>query len=156
MEESKRIPLLSGLIGRKSGSIHSQLEVSLINYDTIHVAIRRKAFCGLPDVEFTIPDTDLQEIIDIFSEAKKKADKYYWTSRVEDPRARTPKEPSKEKRTQVPEDKISFLTEKYAKKGYPKPELVLEKKIFDRIRTNSGKTEEQAIDELYEEESDSP
>ena len=153
MKESKRIPLLSGLIGRKSGSIHSQLEVSLINYDTIHVAIRRKAFCGLPDVEFTIPDTDLQEIIDIFDEAKKKADKYYWTSRVEDPRARTPKEPSKEKRTQVPEDKISFLTEKYAKKGYKNPELVLEKEIFEKV--NLGKTKEQAIDELYEEESSS-
>lgn len=153
MEESKRIPLLSGLIGRTSGSIHSQLEISLVNYDTIHIAIWRKALCGLPDIEFTIPDTDLEEIIEIFNEAKKKADAYYWASQTEDPRTRKTKKPSEGKRKLLTEEKISFLKKKYAKKGYTKPELVLEKKILDRIDAN--KTEEQAIDELYEEESGS-
>jgi len=154
MEESKRIPLLSGLVGRTSGSIHSRLEVSLVNYDTIHVAIRRQAFCGLPDVEFTIPDTDLQEVIDLFGEAKKKADLYYCASRV-DPRGGVSKEPSKEKeeRGPVTEDKVSFLRERYAKKGYGSPELVLEKKMLEKV--NSGKTAEQAIDELYAEEKSS-
>lgn len=83
MEESKKIPLASGLMGREAGSTHGQLEVSLINYDTIHIAIWRKAFCGLPDVEFSIPDTDLQDVIKILDEAKNKADSYYWASRAE-------------------------------------------------------------------------
>jgi len=81
MGKSKKIPLVSGLIGREAHSIHGQLEVSLINYDTIHIAIRRKAYSGLSDVKFSVPDTDLQEIIDILSEAKRKADTY-WLSRV--------------------------------------------------------------------------
>jgi len=117
----------------------------------MQIALRRKAFCGLPDVEFTIPDVDLQEIIDILCEAKKKADHYYWASRV-DPRGYTSKDAtSEDEQPRLTEDKISILTQKYAKEGYAKPELVLEKKIFDK--TNSGKTKEQAIDELYQEES---
>jgi len=91
MEESKKIPLASGLIGRKAGSVNGQFEVSLIKYDIIHIAIWRKAFCGLPDVEFSIQDTDLQDIITILDEAKKKADNY-WISRVaEEERALKPK-----------------------------------------------------------------
>jgi len=74
MEKSKKIPLVSGLVGRKAGSIHAQLEVSLINYDNIHIAIRRKAYSGLPDVEFSIADTDLQDFVDIINEAKGKLD----------------------------------------------------------------------------------
>jgi len=74
MGNSKKIPLVSGLVGRKAGSIHAQLEVSLINYDTIHIAIRRKAYSGLPDIEFSIADTDLQDFIDILNEAKGKLD----------------------------------------------------------------------------------
>lgn len=81
MGKSKKIPLVSGLIGREARSIHGQLEVSLINYDTVHIAIRRKAYCGLSDVKFSVADTDLQDIIDILNEAKKKVDTY-WLSRV--------------------------------------------------------------------------
>ncbi len=81
MGKSKRIPLVSGLIRREARSIHGQIEISLIDHDTVHVTIRRKAYSGLSDVEFSIPDTDLPEIIDILNEAKKKADTY-WLSRV--------------------------------------------------------------------------
>lgn len=81
MGKSKKIPLVSGLIGRESHSIHGQLEVSLINYDTVHIAILRKAYSGLSNVKFSVPETDLQEIIDILNEAKKKADAY-WLSKA--------------------------------------------------------------------------
>ena len=81
MGKSKKIPLVSGLIGRDARSIHGQLEVSLINYDTVHIAIKRKVYSGLSDVKFSVADTDLQDIIDILNEAKKKIDTY-WLSRV--------------------------------------------------------------------------
>jgi len=81
MGESKRIPLVKGMIGHKSNSVNGQVEVSLINYDTIHVAIWRKMFSGLPDVEFFMPDADLQEIIDILSEAQRKVDAH-WLERL--------------------------------------------------------------------------
>lgn len=81
MGKSKRIPLVSGLIGREARSIHGQIEISLIDYDTVHLAIRRKAYSGLSDIEFSVPDTDLQDIIDILNEAKKKVDAY-WLSRI--------------------------------------------------------------------------
>jgi hypothetical protein len=84
MAKSKEIPLVSGLIGRETQSIHAQLEVSCVDYDTINIAIRRKAYSGLPDIEFSVADTDLQEIIDILEEAKNKVDSY-WLSRVATP-----------------------------------------------------------------------
>lgn len=76
-DKSKKIPLATGLIGRETGSIHGQLEVSFINYDTIHIAMWRKAYCGLSNVEFSVADADLQDIIDILNEAKNKADSYW-------------------------------------------------------------------------------
>ena len=81
MGKTKKIPLAKGLIGREAGSIHSQLEVSLVNYDTVHIAICRKTYSGLSDVEFSIADTDLQDIIDILSEAKRKVDTH-WLSKI--------------------------------------------------------------------------
>jgi len=77
VEQPKKIPLASGLIGHKAGSTNGQLEVSLVNYDTIHIAFWRKTFCNLPDIEFSISQTDLQDIIDTLNEANKKADDYY-------------------------------------------------------------------------------
>jgi len=81
MGKLKKIPLVSGLIGREAGSIHGQVEVSLINYGTVHIAIWRKAYSGLSNVKFSVADTDLEDIIDILNEAKKKIDTY-WLSRV--------------------------------------------------------------------------
>ena len=81
MGKSKKIPLASGLIGSEARSIHGQLEVSLINYDTVHIAIRRKVYSGLSDVKFSVAETDLQDIIDILDEAAKKID-IYWLSKV--------------------------------------------------------------------------
>jgi hypothetical protein len=74
MEESKKIPLARGLLGREIHSIYGQMEVSLINYDTVHIAIWRKPYSGLSDVEFSVSETDLKAIINILTEAKKKAD----------------------------------------------------------------------------------
>ncbi len=76
-DKSKKVPLATGLIGRGTRSINGQLEVSLINYDTIHIAIWRKAYCGLPDIEFSVADADLQDVIDVLNEAKSKADSYW-------------------------------------------------------------------------------
>ncbi len=80
MEEPKKTPLASGLIGRKSGSIHGQLEISLINYDTIKIAIWRKAFCNQPDIEFSIPASCFKDILAILGEAERKNENYYWMS----------------------------------------------------------------------------
>jgi hypothetical protein len=84
MEKPKKIPLVSGLIGRETQSIHAQLEISRVDYDTINIALKRKAYSGLPDIEFSVTDTDLQEIIDILEEAKNKIDSY-WLSRIATP-----------------------------------------------------------------------
>ena len=81
MEKSKKIPLASGLIGRANHSISGQMEVSLISYDTVHIAIRRKAYSGLSDVEFSVSEIHLQEIIDVLTEGKKKLDTD-WLSRT--------------------------------------------------------------------------
>lgn len=97
MRKSKKIPLASGLIGHEARSMHGQLEVSLSDYSTVHVAIWRKAYCGLPDVRFSVADTDLQDIIDILNEAKKKIDTY-WLSRIAaEGRGRKAKKPIKKK-----------------------------------------------------------
>lgn len=75
--KSKKIPLASGLIGCGARSIHGQLEVSFIDYDTVHITLWRKAYCGLSNVEFSVADTDLQDIMDILNEAKNKVDSYW-------------------------------------------------------------------------------
>ncbi len=81
MGKSKKVPLVSGLIGSKARSIHGQLEVSLINYDTVHIAVKRKVYSGLSDVKFSVADSDLQDIIEILNEANKKIETY-WLSRI--------------------------------------------------------------------------
>ncbi|MGD8505948.1 MAG: hypothetical protein PVF15_04720 [Candidatus Bathyarchaeota archaeon] len=80
-KESRKIPLVSGLIGRDARSIHGQMEVSLIDYNTLCISIWREAYCGLSNVSFSIRDTDLQDIIDLLIEAKNKADSY-WLAKV--------------------------------------------------------------------------
>ena len=81
MKESKKTPLASGLIGRANHSICGQMEVSLISSDTVHIAIKRKAYSGLSDVEFSVSETHLQEIIDVLTEGKKKLETD-WLSRA--------------------------------------------------------------------------
>lgn len=77
MGKSKKIPLTSGLVGRESRSVHGQLEVFLINCNTFHVAIWRNIYSGLLNVVFSIPETPLQEIMNLLSQARKKADTYW-------------------------------------------------------------------------------
>jgi hypothetical protein len=84
MEKPKKIPLVSGLIGREAQSIHAQLEISRVDYDTINIALKRKAYSGLPDIEFSVADTELQEIIDILQEAQNKIDSN-WLSKIATP-----------------------------------------------------------------------
>jgi hypothetical protein len=81
MGKSKMTPLAKGLIGGKAHSIHGQLEVTYVNYDTVHIRIWRKMYSGLPDVNFSVADTDLPDIIEILTEAKKKINGC-WLSRI--------------------------------------------------------------------------
>lgn len=84
----KKVPLASGLIGSKAHSIHGQLEASYVNYDTVQIALWRKMYCGLPDIKFSVADTDLQDIIEILNEANQKIETY-WLSRISLTKAKT-------------------------------------------------------------------
>jgi hypothetical protein len=81
MVKTKMTPLAKGLIGSQAHSIHGQLEVTCTNYGTVHIRIWRKMYSGLPDVNFSVADTDLPEIIEILTEAKKKINGC-WLSRI--------------------------------------------------------------------------
>ena len=81
MGKSKMTPLAKGLIGGKAQSIHGQLEVTYANYDTVRIRIWRKMYSGLRDVDFSVADTDLPDIIEILTEAKKKINGC-WLSRI--------------------------------------------------------------------------
>jgi hypothetical protein len=78
---SKKIPLANGLIGGKTRSIHGQLEVTYVNYDTVRIAIWRKMYSGLRDVSFSVSDTDLPDILEILTKAQGKIESY-WLSRI--------------------------------------------------------------------------
>jgi len=79
MGKSKKIPLASGLIGSKARSVHGQLEVSYINYNTVKIELKRKLYSGLSNVKFSIADTDLPDIIQILNEANQKIEAYWLT-----------------------------------------------------------------------------
>ena len=79
MGKSKKIPLVSGLIGSKARSVHGQLEVSYIKHSKVHIAIWRKTYSGLSDVKFSIADTELPDVIEILTEANKKIEDYWLT-----------------------------------------------------------------------------
>lgn len=81
MKKSRTIPLARGLIGGKFGPIYGQLEVFLTNYKNVKVIINRKPYSGHSDVKFSIACTDLQGIIKILEEAKKKLDEC-WLQRT--------------------------------------------------------------------------
>jgi len=81
MGKSRTIPLARGLIGGETSFIYGQLEMFLTNYDNIKIVIKRKPYSNLSDVKFSIPITDLQDLINILREAKEKlAD--HWLSRA--------------------------------------------------------------------------
>ncbi len=81
MRKSRKIPLACGLVGGKTDSIQGQLEVYLNDYKTIDIVFKRKAYSKHRDVKFSTPDVDLQDIIDILHDAKKKLDEQ-WLSTV--------------------------------------------------------------------------
>lgn len=79
MGKSKKIPLVSGLIGSKSRSVHGQFEASYINYNTVKIELKRKLYTGLSDVKFSIADTDLADIVQMLYEANQKIEAYWLT-----------------------------------------------------------------------------
>lgn len=81
MGKSRTIPLARGLIGGRAGAIYGQLEVFLTNYSNAKIVIRRKPYSGHSDIKFSLPCTDLQDIINILQEAKEQLDAQ-WLSRV--------------------------------------------------------------------------
>ncbi len=81
MGKSKTVPLARGLVGGEVNTIYGQLEVFLTNYKNVKITIRRKPYSGHSDIQFTIPWTDFQDIIEVLLEAKEKLD-LQWLSRV--------------------------------------------------------------------------
>lgn len=69
--------LAMGLVGRRSGRVYAQMEISFRDYETLNFVIKREAYSTLPDVEFSINSMDLEDIIDILKEAKRKLDKHW-------------------------------------------------------------------------------
>ena len=81
MEKSiQKKPLAMGLLGQKSGLVYAQMEIYLRDYNNLDFAIRRKLYSNLPDIEFSINNMDLEDIIDILNEAKKKLDAHWFSS----------------------------------------------------------------------------
>jgi hypothetical protein len=80
-DRTNEIPLVNKLLGSKAKSIRGQLVVKYIDYDTVKIALYRKMHCGLPDIEFSVADTDLPEILELLTEAKQKIDSY-WLSKI--------------------------------------------------------------------------
>lgn len=72
MGKPRTIPLASGLIGQESGSMYGQLEVTLTDFKTVHILIRRKPYSGESNIKLSMPFTDLKEIIIILGEAHEK------------------------------------------------------------------------------------
>jgi len=79
-DRTNEIPLVNKLLGSKTKTIRGQLVVKYIDYDTVDIALYRKLHCGLPDIEFSVADTDLPEILELLTEAKQKIDSY-WLSK---------------------------------------------------------------------------
>lgn len=71
---TSEISIVNKLLGSKAKSIRGQLVVKYIDYDTVDIALYRKLHCGLPDIEFSVADTDLTEILELLTEAKQKID----------------------------------------------------------------------------------
>jgi hypothetical protein len=81
MATSKRVPLLLKLIAGDTDPIYGQLEVSLLDERNLEIIIRRKPYSGDPDVQFVLPHTSLQNILDALHEAREKLDET-WLSQV--------------------------------------------------------------------------
>ena len=73
---SNEITLVNKLLGSKAKSIHGQLVVKYVDYDTVKIGLYRKLHSGLQDVEFSVSDQDLPELLELFTEAKQKIDSY--------------------------------------------------------------------------------
>jgi hypothetical protein len=79
---SNEITLVNKLLGSKAKLIHGQLVVKYIDYDTVKIGLYRKLHSGLPDVEFSVSDQDLPELLELLTEAKQKIDSY-WLSKID-------------------------------------------------------------------------
>lgn len=80
MRKTNVTPLAKGLIGSKAKTISGQMEVTYHNYKAIHIAIWRKMYSGLPNIKFSIADTDLPDMIEILIQAQKKIENHWLSS----------------------------------------------------------------------------
>lgn len=80
-QEKNEILLASGLIGANANEIHGQLTVKYIDYKTVKINLWRKLHSGLPDLEFSVDDNDLLEILGLLTEANSKIQSY-WLSKI--------------------------------------------------------------------------
>lgn len=78
-ERSNEVVLVNQLLGSKSKSISGQLVVKYVDFDTVKIGLYRKLHCGLPDIEFSVSDIDLSEILQLLTEAKEKIDSFWLT-----------------------------------------------------------------------------
>ena len=78
---SNEITLVNKLLGRKAKRITGQLVIKYVASDTLKIGLYRKLHSGLPDVEFSVSDQELPEILELFTEAKQKIDSF-WLSKI--------------------------------------------------------------------------
>ena len=88
MERSKAVPLTRGLIAGDTDPIYGQIEISLIDDQSVEISIQRQPYSGQPDIKFLIPQTSLQNLLDALHEAREKLDAA-WLSRVAKQEAQT-------------------------------------------------------------------
>ena len=82
MKESQKEPLAMGLVGHGSGVVYAQLEIYRTDFDALDFVLRRNPYSGnLQDIQFSIKDRDLEDIIAVLKEAKRKLD-HYWLSKL--------------------------------------------------------------------------
>ena len=93
--------------------------------------------------------SELSPIASIIKYLVEEIEKNYQLEKEEKERAVKSKTKLQEGKKLGIEEKVAFLTERYAKKGYINPKLRLESEISKKME--SGKTREQAIKELLKE-----
>ncbi len=77
MGKLRRIPLSHGLLVSETNFIQGQLEVTLVNYTDVEIAINRKAYGTSTDIKFSLTKQSLRCMLNILTEADDKLEKYW-------------------------------------------------------------------------------